>query len=99
MIFIGGVQPRTVVLEDQARSCPYCGRVAVRRQRIDHYISLFFIPLIPVKRGVPHLACGHCKNVVSAGAGPAAGGFKGCGNCGSPVEEEFVYCPYCGKRV
>ena len=99
MIFIGGVQPRTVVLEDRAGSCPYCGHVAVRRQRVDHYISLFFIPLIPVKRGAVHVACGHCKNVVPNGMGPGAGGFKGCRHCGSPVEEEFAFCPYCGKRV
>ena len=103
MIFIGGVQPRTVVLSDRLESCPYCGHVAARRQRIDHYISLFFIPLIPVKRGIPHMACGHCKNVVGGGAGGSqrtgSGGYKGCGHCGSPVEEEYVYCPYCGKRV
>lgn len=98
MIFIGGVQPRTVVLEERLRSCPHCGHMAVRRQRIDHYISLFFIPLIPIKRGVVHLVCGHCKHVVSEGAGTDTG-FKGCHHCGSPVELEFVYCPYCGKRV
>jgi len=48
---IGGVQPRTVLLSRQPRTCPACGYPKLFLKRIDHYLSLFFIPLIPVKRG------------------------------------------------
>lgn len=61
--FIGGIQPRTVRVDNQPRSCPYCGHVAVHLKRVDHYIAIFFIPLIRIKKGIPFLACDHC-NVV-----------------------------------
>jgi len=58
--FIGGIGPRTVTLDKQARICPECGRLALYHKRIDHYLSLFFIPVFPVKRGEPFLSCEGC---------------------------------------
>jgi hypothetical protein len=55
--FIGGVQPRTVIVDETPRLCPQCGLAQARLKRIDHYLSLFFIPLIPIKRGPVLLVC------------------------------------------
>ncbi len=49
--FIGGVQPKTITLDDSRRLCPACGLAQARLKRTDQYLSLFFIPLFPVKRG------------------------------------------------
>ena len=42
-IFIAGIQPKTVTLEDHARMCQACGLYQARLKRIDHYFSLFFL--------------------------------------------------------
>jgi hypothetical protein len=62
--FIGGVQPKTVRLDKQARLCPVCHHSAVYLKRVDHYLSLFFIPLFPVKKGTPFLSCDKCRTVL-----------------------------------
>ena len=61
--FIGGVQPKTVRLDMQARLCPVCHHSTVYLKRVDHYLSLFFIPLFPVKKGIPFLSCDKCRTV------------------------------------
>ena len=70
---IGGVQPKTVSVDDTPRLCPACGLAQARLKRIDHYLSLFFIPLFPVKRGEPVVICDRCGVVSSPnqGFGPA----------------------------
>jgi len=101
--FIGGIQPKTVTLEKQARICPACGRVGVSLKRVDHYVSLFFIPLFPVKRGTCFVICDHCSTVLheheftTAYKGPAK--ERRCPSCGRNVEPEFAFCPYCGKAL
>jgi hypothetical protein len=101
--FIGGIQPKTVTLEKQARTCPSCGHVGVSLKRVDHYVSLFFIPLIPVKRGVPFLICDKCNSVLDEyGYGRAPEGWvkkARCPSCGREVEQDFAFCPYCGKAL
>ena len=101
--FIGGVQPKTVTLEDTPRMCQACGLYQARLKRVDHYISLFFIPLIPVKRGTPFVQCQSCGSVFSE-SGEAWGQRPGthvrtCPSCGQPVEPGFRYCPSCGSRL
>jgi hypothetical protein len=100
--FIGGVQPKTVTVEDTPRLCPNCGLAQARLKRIDHYLSLFFIPLFPVKRGEAVLICDRCEAVSPPdqpiGRHPLAGsGLKRCSRCGSPLEASFRYCPDCGE--
>ena len=103
--FIGGVQPRTVVLDGTPRSCPNCGRVELLLQRTDHVLSLFFIPLFPLKKGLPARACGSCGAVydeegarrLDGGMGPEAGGR--CPSCGRPVAPDFRFCPYCSAPL
>ena len=100
---IGGVQPKTVILDDIPRMCPACGLAQGRLKRVDHYLSLFFLPLFPVKRGEPVVMCNRC-GVVSApdqGFKPTFTGHgkNGCAQCGYPLEAGFEYCPKCGRRV
>ena len=99
--FIGGIQPRTITVEDAKRLCPVCGLAQARLKRIDHYLSLFFIPLFPVKRGDVVLICERCGAVSSPdqpiGRHPLAGGGRDrCSQCGASVEASFRYCPHCG---
>jgi hypothetical protein len=102
--FIGGVQPRTVDLDGQPRMCPSCGLYRAGLKRVDHYISLFFIPLFRIKKGVPFLKCESCVGLShESGAemfrDPDDRSFKTCPNCGKPLESRFRYCPFCGKSL
>lgn len=100
---IGGIQPKTVTIEKQARSCPSCGHFDVSLKRVDHYVSLFFIPLFPVKRGAPFLICDHCNTVLDE-RGHSMGAEqpvreKRCPSCGREVDTDFAFCPYCGNGL
>lgn len=106
--FVGGIQPKTKTLDENPRLCPACGLAQARLKRIDHYLSLFFIPLFPVKKGEPLLMCDRCGY-----AAPPEETFHGrptdmapppmvavrCPSCGKTLEPSFAYCPYCGKKV
>jgi RNA polymerase subunit RPABC4/transcription elongation factor Spt4 len=59
-LFIVGIQPRKRFLEGGPRVCPECGRPAMLPCRVDHYLSLFFIPLFPVRKGEAALCCREC---------------------------------------
>ena len=101
--FIGGIQPKTVTVDRQPRSCPSCGHVEVYLKRVDHYMSLFFIPLFPVKRGTPFLLCENCKTVIDE-HGPRTDFEQPpakniCPSCGGTVDGDFAFCPYCGKKL
>lgn len=100
---IGGVQPRTTTLDDTPRLCPACGLAQGRLKRVDHYLSLFFIPLFPVKRGEPVVICDRCGVVSTPEEGfrptPAALDRSGCSQCGYPLAPSFAYCPQCGQPV
>ncbi len=102
--FIGGIQPKKVKVDDQPRACPNCGLPSARLKRLDHYLSLFFIPLFPVKRGERFLECDRCGGVFdeSGRSGPealrpAAGPI--CPKCGRRVSPDFNFCPHCGQRA
>lgn len=102
MIFIGGMQPRTRQLESNPRTCPSCGTPQAYLKRTDHYLSVFFIPIIPISRGRPFLACDGCGAIFDErGQGfiPSAEIPKRCSGCGEAVDPGFSYCPYCGRRV
>lgn len=102
-VFIGGVQPRTVKLDEPLRSCPACGLVSCRMKRTDQYFSLFFIPLFPVKRGRPFLECDNCGGIFRPDGSPLGveflSGSRKCPHCGRPLESRFDYCPYCGHKL
>lgn len=100
---IGGVQPKTVNLEKQSRICPVCSHASLNLRRVDHYLSLFFIPLFPVKKGVPFQICDNCRSIFDEQGYKIDTEKKGwggrCTHCGRPVIQDFNYCPYCGKAV
>jgi len=101
--FIGGVQPKTVLIDRQARSCPACGHFEIHQKRVDHYLSLFFIPLFPVKRGTAFLICEKCNTIIDEHG--YSTGFERpmreqrCPSCGRKVAPDFTFCPYCGKAL
>jgi RNA polymerase subunit RPABC4/transcription elongation factor Spt4 len=66
-------------------------------------MSLFFIPLFPVKRGTPFLLCENCKTVIDE-HGPRTDFERPpakniCPSCGGAVAGDFAFCPYCGKKL
>ena len=101
--FIGGIQPKTVLVDKQPRSCPACGHVGVYLKRVDHYVSLFFIPLFPVKRGTPFLMCEKCNTILDEHGArmdfEQMRGEKRCPYCARPIDPGFGFCPYCGKAL
>jgi len=101
--FIAGIQPKTVKLDGQSRMCPKCGLHQAQLKRVDHYLSLFFIPLFPVKKGVPFLECERCAGVFTESGHPryepSQKGSQACPSCGEPMDPSYRYCPSCGQRV
>jgi hypothetical protein len=102
--FIGGIQPKTIVVDKQARHCPACGHPGVYLKRVDHYLSLFFIPLFPVKKGASFFICENCQAAFDDLHGYRAGmgqdvNRRKCPNCGKQIEPYFNFCPYCGKNL
>jgi ribosomal protein L37E len=100
---IGGLQPKTVTLDETVRVCSACGLAQARLKRVDHYLSLFFIPLFPVKKGRPVVICDRC-GAISPLDGDSRGAFQSarrdsCPQCGFPVTRDFRYCPSCGTRI
>ena len=104
LFLIGGVQPKTVTVDETPGMCPACGLAQARLMRVDHYLSLFFIPLFPVKKGDAVLICDRCGAVsspdgVSRGAVQEESCRDVCLRCGYPVDRDFRYCPACGTRI
>jgi RNA polymerase subunit RPABC4/transcription elongation factor Spt4 len=103
MIFIAGVSPKKKVLDQNPRRCPMCGSSQAYSQRIDHYLSLFFIPVFRVKKGEPFVVCDRCAQT-AGGFGPdpsrqQTDASGTCRSCGKVIDPEFNYCPRCGKRL
>ncbi len=100
---IGGVQPKTVTLDETPEICPACGLAQARLKRVDHYLSVFFISLFRVKKGDPVLVCDRC-GAISSPDGGIQGAFHEaltdrCPQCGYTVARDFRYCPSCGRRI
>ena len=102
MILIAGVSPKTKTIDPTPRLCSSCGLAQAYLKRVDHYVSLFFIPVIRVKKGEPVLVCNRCE---SAGFNaPEQQSMRNaappvmCKQCGRSLENDFRYCPFCGMH-
>ena len=102
VFLIAGLQPKTRRLDGQPQRCPACGMVQAYLTRVDHYLSLFFIPLIPVKQGESFLLCENCQRPVepsgSSTPPPRSGTDVICVACGKGFDMSYRYCPHCGQR-
>ena len=103
MFFIAGISPKTKIFEDYPQRCSVCGLQQAFQTRIDHYLNIFFIPVMRVKKGEPFLICSRChrtKNEFRRNQSPyqEETGLL-CKFCGSPIHRGFFYCPYCGKKL
>jgi RNA polymerase subunit RPABC4/transcription elongation factor Spt4 len=90
MIFIAGLTPKTRILDDNPRRCPRCGLSGARLKRVDHYLTLFFIPVFPIRKGEPFVACDRCEGIAPPGGG------RTCAKCGKDLRPDFRFCPFCG---
>lgn len=104
MFLIAGVQPKTRRVDENPQRCPVCGLMQAYTTRMDHYLSLFFIPLIRVKRGDPFLLCEHCERSMETSFEPAPsppldGTDRVCVACRKRFDRSFKYCPHCGQRA
>lgn len=103
MFLIAGISPKTKTLESAPRICSSCGLAQAYLKRVDHYLSLFFIPIVRVKKGEPMLICNRCQ--ATGYDRPAPGrpvatpsSVLTCRQCGRTLENEFAFCPYCGAK-
>ena len=103
MFIIAGISPKTITVEPGPVLCPACGLAQARYKRIDHYFSLFFIPLVRVKKGEPFLHCDRCENRTTdpRGTRETLNDRKPmeCPYCLRKLKKDFSYCPYCGKAI
>ena len=103
MIFIAGISPKTKKLDQNPRRCPLCGLHQAYFKRVDYYLSLFFIPLLRFKKGDPFIMCDHCEKAIPE-FGPdfsqqTGDKNKTCTYCQRSLDQDFEYCPYCGKLI
>ncbi|MBN1277381.1 MAG: zinc-ribbon domain-containing protein [Deltaproteobacteria bacterium] len=100
---IAGIQPKTVILDDQPRMCTSCGLYQARMQRTDQYFSFFFFPVFPVKKGVPFLQCRSCGAVSNEFGEPLNinrnEAFFKCPNCRKALNRSYRFCPFCGSPL
>ena len=101
---IAGVQPKTVALDALPRRCPSCGLDQAVPKRVDHYLSVFFLPIVRVKKGSPFLQCQSCGSLSHESGEMWQGAQEGrpsenCHYCGKPLDPQFRFCPFCGKSV
>jgi hypothetical protein len=103
MIFVAGVAPKIKIMDQTPRRCPGCGLNQAHYRRIDHYLSLFFIPILRVKKGEPFIMCDRCAQTFHEFGSdftrqqPEKAGM--CKYCGKMLDRDFKYCPNCGRRI
>lgn len=100
--FIAGIQPKTVILDSQPGLCPSCGLMQARTKRVDHYISVFFLPVLRVKKGPVFTECSSCGSMDMKPTRAMPGQpskMNTCTHCGGPLEPGFRFCPNCGRQV
>ena len=86
------------------RSCPTCGKEAFHTlERRKDWFTLFFLPIIPLSRGLGVTRCNLCGQESIEGGGHAAmshvqAGTKTCPDCAELIKLEARICRYCRYR-
>jgi len=105
MFLIAGITPRVKTLDQNPRRCPVCGLNQAYYRRVDHWLNLFFIPVIRIKKGEPFIMCDRCERSLpgfepqfkTRQESPHRPGT--CRFCHRLLQEDFKFCPYCGRRI
>ncbi|MCP4577343.1 MAG: zinc ribbon domain-containing protein [Deltaproteobacteria bacterium] len=98
--FIGGVHSKTITLDEPAKRCDACGLYQLKPMRTDHYLSLFFIPILPIKKGDLFFRCESCGAVTTERNGlQDVSHAETCPKCGRVVDKDFRFCPSCGHSL
>ncbi|MEE8399670.1 MAG: zinc ribbon domain-containing protein [Desulfobacterales bacterium] len=102
MFLIAGISHRAKAIEEAPRLCPDCGLAQAYLKRVDQYVTLFFIPILRVKKGEPFLTCVKCqRDLEDNGKSPyhATHPQQPCKYCGNALESTFSFCPNCGRQT
>jgi predicted RNA-binding Zn-ribbon protein involved in translation (DUF1610 family) len=103
VIFIGGIGPRKKRLESHPRICPGCGLAQAYLVRSDDYLSLFFVPILRIRKGRPMIQCERCGHTSDENGRAYSTGMdlraRRCTRCGTSLESDFHYCPQCGRAL
>lgn len=117
--FIVGIQQRSRRVEGgvpRTRGCPACGVSRVFHEvETRPWLTLFFVPVVPVGGRHVRLACDTCKSQVAgfpgsvplgtrgataaAGAGKPQSWDRPGGSEGQPSRPTQIHCVRCGQRV
>jgi len=104
-LIISGIQPKTRVLDETPRRCPRCGLHQAYLKRMDHYLSLFFIPVLKVKTGEAVLVCNRCEGPADGPVSdprrsqPSPRAIRSCRFCARDFPADYAFCPLCGRRL
>ena len=95
MFLIAGISPRIKQIDHKPRRCPACGLHQAYYKQVDHYFSLFFIPIFRVKKGEPILICERCEKTdyefsKNYAAGSEDNQLK-CKTCASLLQRDYKY--------
>lgn len=86
-------------IDATARECPACKAHQATLKRVDHYLCLFRIPVMRVRKGEPFLACNGCESIIAKDYKKSRTTSKRiCSTCGRALYGD-VYCPICGRQV
>ncbi|MDJ0915326.1 MAG: zinc ribbon domain-containing protein [Desulfobacterales bacterium] len=103
MFLIAGISPKIKQLDSNPQQCSVCGQTRAYTRRVDHYLSLFFIPVLRVKKGETFVMCNACAQQTHGSAGESDRGRETtadrCQSCGGRLATNFKYCPHCGKKT
>jgi RNA polymerase subunit RPABC4/transcription elongation factor Spt4 len=99
MFLIAGIQPRTRKGPKTGQTCPRCGLAQVHERCLDHYFSLFFIPLVRVKKGAAFSWCERCQAPLAQTYERTGPKEIVCRGCGEMLDPEFRFCPHCGSAL
>ena len=98
--FIGGVHSKTITLDEPPGRCDVCGLYQLKPMRTNHYISLFFIPILPIKKGDIFFRCESCGAYAAGKNGQQEiSHTETCPKCGRVVDHDFRFCPSCGNSL